>query len=125
MFCWTVMISGGPMPNYGRVSVRLADKNFLICDEGFDDAAAGVVCRELGFVDGKKVCCSPFGSPRSSLLFINNVRCAGKEKSLLNCTHDTATCQSVNYTSVYCAVTPFNLTQRKFAITPHLFLCPP
>ena len=45
----------------GSVLYYLNDTWTRVCDEGFDDVTARRICRELGFADGRSLCCSAYG----------------------------------------------------------------
>ena len=81
-----------------------ADKKFYsVCDTGFTNLAAKVVCRRLGYRDGLYQCCSALGHVPNANISIINIRCNGGEESLDVCPHEFGTCQSGNYVSVYCS----------------------
>ena len=69
----------------GRVEVCFRGTYVTICDTAWDNIAASVVCRQLGF--------SPYGAvgvrnnfPQSTLMAIlKNVNCTGSESNLLQC----------------------------------------
>ena len=58
-----------------------------ICDEGWDDSDATVVCRQLGFLGGKALVGPAYGyvSRYSIRFFMTNVDCAGTEDALDKC----------------------------------------
>ncbi|XP_052098351.1 deleted in malignant brain tumors 1 protein-like [Mytilus californianus] len=91
--------------SYGRVEMFVkADKKFYsVCDTGFTNLAAMVVCRRLGYRDGLYQCCSALGHVPNANISIINIRCNGSEESLDVCPHEFGTCQSGNYVSVYCS----------------------
>jgi len=45
----TVRLIGGPTSYLGRVEVNYNGVWGTVCDDGFNDAAASVVCRSLNF----------------------------------------------------------------------------
>lgn len=49
------------MAGVGAVQVLNSYKWADVCDYGWNDTAATVVCRELGFVYGVAECCSALG----------------------------------------------------------------
>ena len=69
----------------GRVEVCFRGTYVTICDTAWDNIAASVVCRQLGF--------SPYGAvgvrnnfPQSTLMAtLQNVNCTGSESNLLQC----------------------------------------
>lgn len=74
---FAVKLSGPQGLNSGNGSVLyyLNDTWARVCDEGFDDVTARRVCRELGFADGRSLCCSAYGDFSVSVLCI--VLCIG------------------------------------------------
>ena len=61
-----------------------------VCDDGWDDTDAEVVCRELGFSGGYATTESKYGDvnlERQSCF--DDVRCNGYESSLVDCRHES------------------------------------
>ena len=55
-----------------------------VCDDGWDDTDAGVVCRQLGFGSfGRSI--KPFQG--SGPIFLDRVTCSGNESTLASCGH--------------------------------------
>ena len=58
-----------------------------VCDDGWDDTDAGVVCRQLGFgLSGTAIASAGFGQGSGPIL-LNNVACTGNESLLARCGH--------------------------------------
>ena len=58
-----------------------------VCDDGWDDTDAGVVCRQLGFgSSGTAIGSAGFGEG-TGLIWLNSVTCTGNESMLLSCGH--------------------------------------
>ena len=74
----------------------------LICDKDFDDMSARVVCRELGFVDGRSVCCSAYGKTFDHILEKKSLRCRGNENSITECLKPSDCGPYDMYASVIC-----------------------
>ena len=77
---------GGDTPNVGRVEVFLLGQWGTVCDNTWDRADATVVCHQLGYLRA-------VGAPRSAAFgagsgpsWYSNVRCAGTERNLTECT---------------------------------------
>lgn len=60
-----------------------------VCDDNFDDAAAAVVCDQLGYTTGFVSNSSAYG-PGSGVIHLDNVYCTGRETSLSQCSATTS-----------------------------------
>ena len=56
-----------------------------VCDDGWDDSEAGVVCRQLGF--GSSGRAIHHRSSGNQEITVPNFSCSGNESMLLNCSH--------------------------------------
>ncbi|XP_066275078.1 uncharacterized protein [Branchiostoma lanceolatum] len=81
-----IRLVGGATEYEGRVEVRLDNGEWgTICDDDFDLTAANVVCRQLGYGKAESYGNSAeFGQGNGSI-WLDDVRCAGDEESLLDC----------------------------------------
>ena len=74
-----------------------------VCDNGWDDTDAGVVCRQLGF--GSHGWSYNFGQG-SGPIWLDSVTCTGNESMLINCSHlgvgVTRSCSHSEDAGVYC-----------------------
>ncbi len=73
---------------------------------GFDDTAAAIVCKELGFNNGTALPLGVFGQQRFDTVR-PNITCTGNETTLMNCSYDKSLSTlclpySVSYASVAC-----------------------
>ena len=69
----------------GRVEIFNQGEWGTVCDDDWDLADAHVVCRQLGYYGAKFIKNDvPGGSGR---IWLDDVKCTGKEKYLANCTH--------------------------------------
>ena len=58
-----------------------------VCDDGWDDTDAGVVCRQLGFgSSGTAIGSASFGQGSGPIL-LDSVTCSGNESTLASCGH--------------------------------------
>ena len=58
-----------------------------MCDDGWDDTDAGVVCRQLAFgSSGIAIGSAGFGQGSGSI-WLSSVTCAGNESTLASCGH--------------------------------------
>jgi len=77
----------GRLHNEGRVEVNYNSQWGTVCDDGWDDTDAGVVCRQLGFgSSGTAVGFANFGRGSGSI-WLDNVMCSGNETTLAGCGH--------------------------------------
>ncbi|XP_052789120.1 deleted in malignant brain tumors 1 protein-like [Mya arenaria] len=83
----TVQLTGGLNVYQGRVEVNLFGKTGTICDDGFDDREATVVCRMLGHTRGGRVIKGTGFSRGSGPIWIDDLNCNGTETSLTQCVH--------------------------------------
>ena len=76
---------GGNSYNEGRVEVNYNGKWGTVCDNGWDDTDAGVVCRQLGFgSSGTAVGAAGFGQG-SGPVWLGGVVCLGNESNIISC----------------------------------------
>lgn len=101
----------------GAVMLYQNDTWLRVCDTGFDDKAARVVCRELGYNDGRAICCSAYGAVSEKYIQMNyTLRCNGREKNVKECLREER-CESANYSSVVCFGVDDEINDGKFQ--PH------
>ena len=76
----------GPDELSGRVEVRHNGTWGTVCDDGWDDTDASVVCQSLGYSGGKARTGAAFGKGSGEIL-LDNVNCNGTERDLTECSH--------------------------------------
>ena len=83
----SVRLVGGSSYNEGRVEVYYNGEWGTVCDDGWDDTDAGVICRQLGFGSSGTAVGSAYFGPGSESIWLNNVTCTGHESTLVSCGH--------------------------------------
>ena len=82
-----IKLVGGTSYNEGRVEVYYNYQWGTVCDDGWDDTDAGVVCRQLGFgSSGIAIGSAGFGQG-SGPIWLDSVTCNGSEPILARCGH--------------------------------------
>ena len=78
-----------------------------VCDDGWDDTDAGVVCRQLGFGSSGTAIGSANFSQGSGSIFLSNILCNGGESILSSCGHlginVTTSCSHINDAGIRCS----------------------
>ncbi|XP_052220080.1 neurotrypsin-like [Dreissena polymorpha] len=76
----------GPNKHSGRVELIIGNRRGSVCDDSWDDKDASVICRMLGYGEGKVLSKASFGQGNSSIL-LDDVECDGNETSVMSCRH--------------------------------------
>jgi len=107
-FCSGILLRlvGGSLYSEGRVEVNYNGEWGTVCDGGWDDTDAGVVCRQLGFgLSGTAIESASFGQGSGPIL-LDSVTCSGNESTLASCGHlgvgVTRSCSHSNDAGVRC-----------------------
>ena len=85
----TIRLADGINKFEGRVEILYQGIWGTICDDGWDDTDATVVCRELGFLNGKAIGQAQFRSG-SGPVWLSQIGCYGNENNLSHCVHSGA-----------------------------------
>ena len=101
-----VRLVGGNSYSEGRVEVYYNYQWGTVCDDGWDNTDAGVVCRQLGFgSSGTAITSSGFGQGSGSI-WLDSVMCIGNESTLASCGHlgvgVTRSCNHLEDAGVIC-----------------------
>ncbi|KAJ8040994.1 Neurotrypsin [Holothuria leucospilota] len=81
-----IRLIGGQSENVGRVEVLVNGEWGTVCDDVWDLQDAIVVCKELGYLGAEAYFTNSYFGGGSGSIWLDNVDCSGKEKSLNNCT---------------------------------------
>ncbi|WAQ95358.1 NETR-like protein [Mya arenaria] len=82
-----VRLFGGLTPYSGRLEVKYNDQWGTVCDDGFNDASAKVVCRMMGFSDARHARFIPpseYG-PGTGTIWLDDIKCFGNETDIADC----------------------------------------
>ena len=71
----------------GRLEIRHNGEWGTVCNKNFNNAAATVVCRQLGYTGAYRVQSFRSG-PGGGIIWLENVQCNGNEASILECSYD-------------------------------------
>ena len=96
---------GGSSEFEGRVEICLSKLWGTICDDGWDDRDAEVVCRQLGHITtgARALGVAVFGQGMGSV-HLHDVACTGSEEKLTSCPHSIPRemCEHFEDASVLC-----------------------
>jgi len=101
----SIRLLGGNGNNTGNVYVTNSEGyHGPVCDDDdWNDNAATIVCKELGFSFGSSTKNSYFGNNDSGKFAMDDVSCFGNEQSILQCNHVTgANCRFDEVAGVIC-----------------------
>ncbi|XP_078612623.1 uncharacterized protein LOC144882595 [Branchiostoma floridae x Branchiostoma japonicum] len=73
--------------SYGRVEVRVNGEWGTICDDGFGEPEATVICRELGFAGVEAFYPGAYYGEGTGKIWLSDVKCSGDESAIRQCGH--------------------------------------
>jgi len=79
-----IRLVGGSVPSEGRVEILHNGIWGTVCDDYFDERAAQIVCRSLGYSGGSVEGSEHFGAG-SGQIWVRHFSCNGDEQSLEQC----------------------------------------
>lgn len=83
----SIILIGGDAPNQGRVEMFNDYTIGTICDDYFDNQAAAVTCKMIGYRFGGIVNRRSAYGPGKENILLDDVQCEGIEPSIANCVH--------------------------------------
>ncbi|XP_017770765.1 PREDICTED: uncharacterized protein LOC108558378 isoform X2 [Nicrophorus vespilloides] len=83
----TLRLVNGTSRNEGRVEIKYHGTWGTICDDDFNDDAAKIVCRELGYRGSAFVVKDAYFGMGSGPIWLDQVFCKGNETQLSECSH--------------------------------------
>ena len=102
----TIRLVGSRLSKEGRVQIYFNGIWGTVCDDGWDDTDAGVVCRQLGFGSSGTAIGSASFDQGSGPILLDSVTCTGSESTLASCGHlgfgITRSCSHSEGTGVTC-----------------------
>ncbi|XP_027555809.1 neurotrypsin-like isoform X2 [Neopelma chrysocephalum] len=90
----TVRLAGGRSPSEGRVEVYYNGDWGTVCDDGWTDLGAQVVCRQLGFSGTAKARAMAYFGEGHGPIHLDNIECSGTEHTLGQCARSDTTIHS-------------------------------
>ncbi|XP_051974565.1 deleted in malignant brain tumors 1 protein-like [Xyrauchen texanus] len=88
----------------GRLEVLYDGVWGTVCDDDWDLSDAALVCREIGCKDALEAKTGAYFGQGSGSIWMNNVKCAGNESTLMSCPYDSSSlsCGHVKDAGVIC-----------------------
>ena len=111
-----IRLVGGTLEYEGRVEIWYNSQWNTVCDDSWDLNDANVVCQQLGYRTAITAHQSAHFGQGSGQILLDELRCTGTEKSLLQCPHggiNSHDCRHTEDVSVTC----------KFAEIMHMRSC--
>ena len=78
---------GGSSESQGRVEIWYNSRWNTVCDDDWDINDAVVVCQQLGYRGAITAHQSAYFGQGSGQILLDDLRCSGREATLLECTH--------------------------------------
>ncbi|XP_061882234.1 neurotrypsin [Entelurus aequoreus] len=80
-----VRLVGGESPREGRVELYLSGQWGTVCDDGWTDQEAEVVCRQMGYSGVAKARVMAYFGEGTGPIHVDNVKCGGDERTIADC----------------------------------------
>ena len=82
-----IVLVGGSSPKEGRVEINHEGRHGTVCNDGWDDKDAFVVCTMLGYKNGTALHGIQNFGPGVGEILLDDVECKGNETNILDCKH--------------------------------------
>ena len=92
------------LENNGLVTIEYSNELKPICADGWDDTAADVTCRQLGFARATSV--ATIAGEEGTQAWLTDIRCNGDETALSYCRHSgflRQSCANNRFAGVSCS----------------------
>ena len=121
-----VRLVGSNSSHEGRVEVNYNGEWGTVCDDGWDDTDAGVVCKQLGFgSSGIATGSADFGQASGPTL-LGGIMCIGNEATLARCAHYginiTRNCSILEAAGVKCSTRKGQYSLIRCTYSPSLHI---
>ncbi|XP_004401660.1 PREDICTED: neurotrypsin [Odobenus rosmarus divergens] len=80
-----IRLMDGENKKEGRVEVFISGQWGTICDDGWTDKDAAVICRQLGYKGPARARTMAYFGEGKGPIHVDNVKCTGNERSLADC----------------------------------------
>ncbi|EMP40827.1 Neurotrypsin [Chelonia mydas] len=80
-----IRLMDGESKKEGRVEIFINGQWGTICDDGWSDKDAAVVCRQLGYKGSARARTMAYFGEGKGPIHVDNVKCTGNERSLTDC----------------------------------------
>ena len=117
---------GGSSDAEGRVEIYHNGAWGTVCDDGWSDADASVVCRQLGYSGAASARTQAFFGQGSGPIYYDDVVCSGSETRLADCSHPGVgvhNCAHTEDAGVVCDTTAGQLSSTHVHSTMHKYDC--
>ena len=111
-----IRLVGSSSHYYGRVEVYYNGEWGTVCDDGWDNADATVVCRQLGFYSTVRAYGSAYYGQGTGPIWLSRLSCFGNESSLFECGQlsiGTKNCTHSNDAAINCGYYYYYHIRRK------------
>ncbi|XP_064417053.1 neurotrypsin isoform X2 [Latimeria chalumnae] len=85
LFGLPIRLMDGENKKEGRVEIFINGQWGTICDDGWTDKDAAVVCRQLGYKGPAKARTMAYFGEGKGPIHVDNIKCTGNERSLADC----------------------------------------